>query len=151
MPKTRLHPPLSKSRFTRRVRLNAFVCLYTVLALACSGDRGLAPLPPGDGPLTGKWIQPSVDTWIQLELSQSGSRVVGYYRTGSANFGGSLSDPISVTGIAALPNVTLEWNEGHTLRTMNATLSADGNTLTGTWNLADQPATPFRGFNRATQ
>lgn len=146
MPKTTLQPPRLTARIVRRVLLTAFVGLS-----ACHGDRGLAPLPPGDGPLTGTWIQPSVDTWVQLDLSQSGGRVVGYYRTGSANFGGSLSDPIPVTGVASLPQVTLEWTEDRALRTMNATLSTDGKTLNGTWSSGNEPATPFRSFNRSTQ
>ena len=146
MPKTRQQPPRLASRITRRVLLSALVGLC-----ACHGDHGLVPLPHGDGPLTGTWVQPSVDTWIQLDLSQTGTHVVGYYRTGSANFGGSLSDPIAVTGIASLPQVTLEWTDNRALWTMNATLSADGKTLTGTWSSGNQPATPFRAFNLAPQ
>jgi hypothetical protein len=135
----------------RRVLRSALVGLCVLYTVACRGDKGIAPLPPGDGPLTGKWIQPSIDTWVQLELSQSGARVVGYYRTGSANFGGSLSDPIWVTGTAALPQVTLQWTESGTQRTMNATLSTDGDSLNGTWGNSGQPATPFFRFQRATQ
>ena len=150
MPNERLQLPRLASRITRRVLLSAFVGLCAVYTAACRSDQGIAPLPPGDGPLTGKWIQPSVDTWVQLELSQSGARVVGYYRTGSANFGGSLSDPIWVTGTAALPQVTLQWTEYGTQRTMNATLSADGDSLNGTWGNSGQPPTPFFRFQRAT-
>jgi hypothetical protein len=150
MPKTRLQPPRLTSRITRRVLLSSLVGLCAVYVAACRGDRGVAPLPPGDGALTGKWIQPSVDTWVQLDLSQSGTRVVGYYRTGSANFGGSLSDPIPITGTATLPRATLQWNDG-AARTMNATLSADGDSLTGTWSTPGQPPTSFFRFQRSTQ
>lgn len=116
---------------------------------ACHSDRGLAPLPPGDGLLTGTWIQPGIDTWVQLDLSQSGGFVVGYFRMGSANFGGSLSDPIAITGTAALPRATLQWTENGVQRTMNATLSGDGDSLTGTWFTPGQPATPFFRFERS--
>lgn len=142
MPKMRLPPPRITSKITRRVLLCAVVGLCAVYVVAC-GDAGVAPLPRGDGPLTGTWIQPSVDTWIQLDLSQSGARVVGYYRTGSANFGGRLSDPIRITGTAALPEVTLQWIDNGAQRTMNATLSADGDSLTEIRSPSGQPAMPF--------
>ena len=151
MPNTRLQPPRLTSRITRRVLLSTFISLCAVYVAACRGDHGVAPLPPGDGSLTGTWIQPSVDTWIRLDLSQSGARVVGYYRRGSANFGGSLSDPISITGSAALPQATLRWTENGVQLTMNATLSGDGDSLTGTWSASGQPATPFFRFQRSTQ
>ena len=150
MPKTRPQPPRLATRITRRIFLSALVGLCTVYVAAC-GDGGVGPLPRGDGPLTGTWIQPSVDTWVQLDLSQSGERVVGYYRTGSANFGGSLSDPIRITGTAALPQATLQWTENGVQRTVNATLSADGDSLTGTWSIPGQPATPFFPFHRSTK
>ena len=134
---------------TTRLKLIAVLAFCVVYAVGCHHDGGLAPLPPGDGPLTGTWIQPSVDTWVQLELSQSGSRVVGYYQGGSANFGGSLSKPIAVTGTAALPQVTLQWTDNGTHWTMDATLSTDGSTLTGTWSSAGQPAQSFRSFHRS--
>jgi hypothetical protein len=110
--------------------------------------NSVVPLPPGDGPLTGTWMQPSVDTWVQLDLSQSGSRVVGYYREGSGVFGGLVMYPISITGTAALPQATLQWIDAG-LTTMNATLSADGESLTGTWSAHGQPAVPFRFFQRS--
>jgi hypothetical protein len=150
MSKIKLPPSRLGTETHRRVFLSVLIGLCAMHFAACGGDGGLAPLPPGDGPLTGTWIQPGIDTWVQLDLSQSGSRVVGYYRTGSANFGGSLSDPIPVTGTAALPQATLQWTENG-VRTMNATLSADGDSLTGTWSLSGQPATPFFRFQRATQ
>jgi hypothetical protein len=148
MPMTRHQLPRLTFSITRRVLLTACVGLCTVYAVACRD--GLAPLPPGDGPLSGTWIQPSVDTWVQLDLSQSGARVVGYYRTGSANFGGSVSDPIRVTGTAALPQATLQWTDGSGLETLYVTLSPDGDSLTGTWAAAGQPANPFRAFHRST-
>lgn len=149
MPKTRLKLLRLTSRILR-ILPSLFAGLSAVYVAACLGDRGVAPLPRGDGPLTGRWVQPGVDTWVQLDLSQSGTRVVGYYRTGSANFGGSLSDPIRVTGTAALPQATLQWSEG-VPRTMNATLSADGDSLTGTWSAQGFPPTPFFRFTRSTQ
>ena len=150
MPMTRLKPLQLWSRIARHILLSTLVGLSAVDVAGCRGDRGVAPLPPGDGPLTGTWIQPGVDTWVQLDLSQSGARVVGYYRTGSANFGGSLSDPIRVTGTASLPQATLQWNDGAP-RTMNATLAADGDSLTGSWFTPGQPPTPFFRFQRKTQ
>ena len=151
MPKTRRQPPRLASAMTRRRALNAFVGLCAACIAACRSDRGIAPLPPGDGLLTGTWKQVAIDTWIQLDLSQSGDRVVGYYRRGSANFGGSLSDPISVTGTAALPQATLQWTQSGVRRTMNATLSGDGDSLTGTWSTPGQTATPFFRFQRSPQ
>lgn len=147
MPTTTVQPR-SMFRITRRVLVSALVGLCTVNVVACR-DGGIAPLPPGDGPLTGTWIQPSVDTWVQLDLSQSGARVAGYYRTGSANFGGRLSSPTWITGTAALPQATLQWNDNGVHTTMNATLSADGDSLTGTWSATGQPATPFFRFLRS--
>jgi hypothetical protein len=151
MPKTRRQPPRLTSMITRRRVLNAFVGLCAMCVAACRSDRGLGPLPPGDGSLTGTWIQPGIDTWVRLDLSQSGGRVVGYYRTGSANFGGSLSDPIGVTGTATLPQATLQWTQSGVQRTMNATLSGDGDSLTGTWSTPGQTATPFFRFQRSPQ
>ena len=118
-----------------------------------SGDvrlplRSVVPLPPGDGPLTGTWIQPSVDTWIQLDLSQSGAQVVGYYRRGSASFGGIVSYPLAVSGTAALPQATLQWSDGGPT-TMNATLSNNGDSLTGTWSMEGAPPVPFFRFLRS--
>ncbi len=147
MPKTRLQLPRFTFSIRRRVLLAVCVGLCAVYAVACRD--GLAPLPPGDGPLTGTWIQPSVDTWVQLDLSQSGTRVVGYLREGSAP-SGKLSDPIRVTGTATLPQATIQWPENGVERTMNATLSADGDSLTGTWSASGQPPTPFFRFTRAT-
>lgn len=141
MPNTRQQP--------HRAFFSALVALCTLYALACN-DGGIEPLPPGDGPLTGQWIQTGIDTWVQLDLSQSGTRVVGYYRTGSANFGGSLSDPIIVTGTAAPTAVTLQWSVNGVRQTMNATLSADGDTLTGTWGTSSQ-VVPFAPFHRSTK
>lgn len=147
-PDTRRQPYMLE---IRRIIFTVVIGLSTLCALACGGDHGLAPLPPGDGPLTGKWIQPSVDTWEQLDLSQSGSRVVGYYRVGSANFGGNLSDPVSVTGTAALPHVILNWTAYGTAYTMDATLSANGDSLTGTLASSGQPGSiSFFPFHRAT-
>jgi hypothetical protein len=150
-PNTTLQPPRHMSAMIRRVILTAVVGLCAAYTIACRSDGGLAPLPRGDGPLTGKWIQPSVDTWVQLDLSQSSTRVVGYYRTGSANFGGSLSDPIWVTGATALPHVILQWTENGAPFTMDATLSADGDSLAGTWGRSGQPGTLFFRFQRATR
>src|SRR6185437_5202137 len=116
MPKTTLQPLLLTHTITRRVLLSVCIGLCAVYAGACRD--GLAPLPPGDGPLSGKWVQPGVDTWVQLELSQSGTRVVGYYQTGSAP-SLKLSDPIRITGTAALPQATLEWSDAGQLETMN--------------------------------
>ena len=135
-------------RITKGTAVLAFCAAF---ALGCHHDGGLAPLPPGDGPLTGKWIQPSVDTWVQLELSQSGSRVVGYYQQGSANFGGSLSKPTAITGTAALPHVTLQWTQDGGGVAMDATLSADGDSLTGTESFAGHPAQSFNAFYRSKQ
>jgi len=136
----------------RRVIFTAVMSFAAICAIAC-GDHGIAPLPPGDGPLTGKWIEPGVDTWVQLDLSQSSSRVVGYYRLGSANFGNGarLSDPVPVTGTAALPHVILNWTTNGTAFTMDATLSADGNSLTGALGPSGQPGASSSRFNRATQ
>lgn len=133
--------------------INVTVGTTTALVTAWGGAvkfplSSVAPLPPGDGPLTGTWIEPSIDNWIQLDLSQSGTRVVGYYRTGSANFGGFLSYPTPISGTTTLPQAMLEWSDGGQV-TMNATLSVDGDSLTGTWSVAGQPAIPFRGFHRS--
>ena len=149
MPKTRPQPPRLTIRMTRRRLLNACVGFCAMGVAACHSDHGVAPLPPGDGLLTGTWIQPSIDTWVQLDLSQSGGVVVGYFRTGSANFG--LSDPIAITGTAALPRATLQWTQNEIQTTMNATLSGDGDSLTGTWSVPGQPATPFFRFQRTTR
>jgi hypothetical protein len=151
MLKTSLLPPRLTSRTARRVLRAAFLGLCAIYVASCRSDRGVAPLPLGDGPVTGTWIQPSVDTWTQLDLSQSGDRVVGYYRTGSANFGGSLSDPIWITGTTALPHAALQWTENGVQRTMNATLSSDGDSLTGTWSTPGQPGIPFFRFQRSTK
>jgi hypothetical protein len=133
--------------------VNVTVVSKTTTVVVWGGDvrlplSSIVPLPPGDGSLTGTWIQPNIDTWIQLDLSQSGTRVVGYYRTGFASGGGWLSAPTPVAGIAALPQATLEWSDGGQV-TMNATLSADGDSLTGTWSRPGQPSAPFRGFHRS--
>lgn len=149
MPNMRQRPSRRVIRMNRRVLLSAFTGLSMAFVAACHGDGAVAPLPPGDGALTGTWIQPSIDTWVQLDLSQSGARVVGYYRTGSANFGGGLSNPIPVTGTAALPQVTLQWTDGGVQWTMNATLSTNGDTLNGEWSASGQPATTIRGFHRS--
>jgi hypothetical protein len=148
MLETRPQPRRRTSSRTRRVVLSACISLCATYAAACR--NGFEPLPRGDGPLTGTWIQPSIDTWVQLDLSQSGSRVVGYYRTGSANGGGSLSDPIRITGTAALPQATLQWTDNDGGNTMNVTLSADGDPLTGTWSFGGRPPAPFFGFHRST-
>jgi hypothetical protein len=150
MPNRTLQPPRYMSAIFRRVVLGAVLASCAGFTIACKND-GVGPLPPGDGPLTGKWIQPSIDTWVQLDLSQSSTRVVGYYRTGSANFGGSLSAPTWVTGTAALPHVILQWSENGAPFTMDATLSADGDTLSGTWGRSGEPGTPFFRFRRATR
>lgn len=150
MSKTRLQAARRTSRIVRFFLGGAVVGFCALSALAC-GDGGIAPLPPGDGPLTGKWIQPSIDTWIQLDLSQSGTRVVGYHRNGSANFGGSLSNPVWVTGVAALPDVTLRWSENGEQWTMEATLSPDGDSLTGKWNTSSQPPRSFFRFQRSAK
>jgi len=136
---------------TRRVLLSAVVGLCAAYDVAC--HSGVAPLPPGDGPLTGTWIQPGVDTWVQLDLSQVGGRAVGYYRTGSAEFRGGpgLTAPIRIAGTVALPQATIQWIDNGGLETMNATLSADGDSLTGTWHAPGQPPTPFFRFQRSTQ
>jgi len=148
MPKTRLQLPRFTFSIKRRVLLAVCVGLCAVYAVACRD--GLAPLPPGDGPLTGTWVQPGVDTWVQLDLSQSGTRVVGYYRTGGVVGGVRLSDPIRITGTAALPQATLQWTDEAGLETMNVTLSTEGDSLTGTWAAPGQPAIPFRTFHRST-
>ena len=151
MPKARPQPTRRTFRIGRRLRVIALIGFSALYAVACGGDGGVGPLPPGDGPLTGTWIQPSVDTWVQLDLSQSGTRVVGYHRYGSANFGGNLSDRNDVTGTASLSHVTLQWTENGALWTMDATLSTDGDTLNGTWSPSGQPAAAFRAFHRSTQ
>jgi hypothetical protein len=149
------------STTTRRTLLSAFIGLCAASVAACHGESVVRPLPPGDGSLTGTWIQPGIDTWTQLDLSQSGARVVGYHRFGSVYFG--LRDSILITGTAALPQVTLQWTQyfviargTETVRTtVNATLSANGDSLTGTysvWDSANPPTAtfPLEPFRRST-
>jgi hypothetical protein len=134
--------------------VNVTVVSKTTTVVAWGGDvrlplSSIAPLPPGDGPLTGTWIQPNIDTWIQLDLSQSGASVVGYQRTGFASGGGFMSAPIAVTGSAGLRQATLQWSDGAEQVTMYATISANGDSLTGTWSHSGQATVPFRRFLRS--
>jgi len=102
-------------------------CAALLLASGC----GSSPSGPLDPALTGNWVIPGVDTWVQFSLEQRGSKVTGifgYYSPVSS------PDVHLVSGTATLPHVVLMWTEEHSPQTFDATLSSDQQSLTGTLN-----------------
>ncbi|HEY8794968.1 MAG TPA: hypothetical protein VIM15_08465 [Gemmatimonadaceae bacterium] len=116
------------------------------VALSLASGCGSQPSGPLDPALTGDWILPSVDTYSKFALQQRGTVVTGTLGYFSANHSGSTT--FGVTGTADLPHVVLNWVEGGTPQSFDATLSEDQQTLSGTF----EPAGFVYTFHRnATQ
>ena len=115
------------------------VCCATLLFASGCGSNS-APTGPLDPALTGNWVIPSVDTWLQLTLEQRGAVVsgtFGYYSPVAK------PDTYVLSGTAALPHVVLTWRQGSDVETVDALLSANQDTLSGSIN-GESGVTTFR-------
>jgi hypothetical protein len=128
-----------------------------------SGPRGLvavallglvlgcrdAAAPPLDPALTGRWVQYGTDTYALFVLEKRGNDVTGTFGLGGPS---GAASPHPVTGVASLPHVVLHWTEenGRVFRlSLNAILSADGQTLSGNLSVDDEAPGPTMTFYRA--
>lgn len=113
--------------FRTKASFLAVCCATLLLASGCGSNS--APTGPLDPALTGKWIIPSVDTWLQLTLEQRGAAVsgtFGYYSPVAS------PDTYILSGTATLPHVLLTWTQDGNVETFDAVLSANQDTLSGT-------------------
>ena len=118
--------------------------MAVALCIGCGSAEG----PPLDPALTGRWVESGIDTYAVLTLEQRGSAVSGTF--GAGGFGG-VATRYKVTGTAHLPHVALRWTEKngqnyHVL--MDATLSADGQTLSATLSVNGESPGLVSSFRR---
>jgi hypothetical protein len=122
------------------------------LALVLAGCYA-STTEPANGPLTGTWIIVGVDTYVQLSLEQRDTLVTGNHGLGGFTGGvdGFTPGP-PVSGTATLPSVTLHWTSmvGSTTYhyTFAATLSDDGQTLSGVESVAGDSSEQTRVYHR---
>lgn len=82
--------------------------------------------------VTGCWIQPSIDTWTELRLTQRGSTVSGAYVACGVVGGLGCNTLSQVSGSVAFPSVVLHWTAQGVVYRFSATMSATADTLAGT-------------------
>ena len=115
-------------RLSRQKASPLLICVATILLCASCESK---PSEPLDSTLSGDWIIPGVDTWQQLSLQQRGTAI-----TGTFGFYSPVAKPLTfeLVGSAALPHVLLTWTLGTVPLTFDATLSDDGESMTGSIN-----------------
>lgn len=115
-------------RLSRQKVSQLLICL---MALLFSASCETKPSEPLDSKLSGDWIIPNVDTWEQLSLQQRGTAVSGTF-----GFYSAVVKPVTfeLMGTASLPHVILKWTLGTVPLTFDATVSDDGESMTGSIN-----------------
>ncbi len=132
---------------TRRMLVSS--AMTGVVLLSGVGCRD-ATAPQSPASVSGRWVgDAGVDTWTELRLDQSGEIVTGVYGTGSANFGGNFFPAGSVVGRESGSSVVLELDANGYHYAVRATLSADGQTLSGKMSVNGGPTSAFGPFERA--
>src|SRR5690242_17323882 len=104
MPKRR---PLTFASIWLLVLALVLGCRNNAEPLSCISILGLH----GDPPLTGRWIQPGLDTWAELDLDQLGTALCGEFSL-NGPFDVHHGSAYVVTGSASPPQFTLTWTEG---------------------------------------
>jgi hypothetical protein len=102
-------------------------CVALVFAIGCDSS----PSGPTDPALTGEWISPSVDSYMQFTLQQRGGNVSGTFAS-TTLVGGTRT--FRLGGVAELPRVEITWLESLQRNSFDGTLSDDQQSITGTLN-----------------
>ena len=133
----------------RRLRRSGSRALLAVALLGLVPDCRDMTAPPLDPALTGRWVQYGTDTRALFVLEMRGNDVTGTFGLGGPS---GAATPHQVTGVASLPHVVLHWSEenGRVFRlSLNAILSADGQTLSGNLSVDNEAPGPTITFYRA--